>query len=121
MANAIDDVGKPDEAIKIYRDAIKMLDDKRHDGHLSSLYYNLGVTYVRQKKYNEAGVELKKAVEYNNKCKPALPFGGGLQWHEVQSSRHVISRPPDIVRDQFSANETIFGYIRQQPEVSEEG
>ncbi len=67
MANAIDDVGKPDEAIKIYRDAIKMLDDKKHDRHLSSLHYNLGVTYVRQKKYNEARSELKNAIEYNHK------------------------------------------------------
>ncbi len=67
MANAIDDVGKPEEAIKIYRDAIKMLDDKKHARHLSSLHYNLGVTYVRQKKYAEARLELKKAVEYNHK------------------------------------------------------
>ncbi len=67
MANAIDDVGKPEEAIKLYRDAIKMLeDDRSFDKHQSSLYYNLGVTYVRQKKYVEARSELKKAVEYNH-------------------------------------------------------
>lgn len=68
MANAIDDVGKPDEAIKLYRDAIKMLDnDRKYDQHLSSLFYNIGVTYVRQKKYAEARAELKEAVEYNHK------------------------------------------------------
>lgn len=66
IANVIDDVGKPDEAIKIYRDAIKIVkDDKEFDRHLSSLHFNLGVTYTRQKKYLEARQELKKAVEYN--------------------------------------------------------
>ena len=66
MGNVIDDVGKPDEAVKIYRDALKMLEgDKDKDRYLSSLHYNLGVTFVKQKKYDEARIELKKAVEYN--------------------------------------------------------
>src|SRR5215204_3436815 len=65
MANIIDDVGKPGEAIKIYRDAIKILDDdKDMVHHLSSVHYNLGVTLVKQKQYPEARVELKKAVGY---------------------------------------------------------
>ena len=66
MANVIDDVGKPDEAVKIYRDAIKMLDgDTEMVRHLSSIHYNLGVTLTKQKKYNEARAELKKAVGYD--------------------------------------------------------
>ena len=66
MADVIDDVGKPDEAVKIYRDAIKMLkDDKEMTHHLSSVYYNLGVTLIRQKKLTEARAELKKSIEYN--------------------------------------------------------
>jgi len=66
MANVIDDVGKPDEAVKIYRDAIKMLEGEgKMKESLSSLHYNLGVTLVKQKKYNEARVELKKSIEYN--------------------------------------------------------
>lgn len=68
MANVVDDVGKPLEAEKIYRDAIKILgDDKENFPHLSELHYNLAVTYVRQKKYTEARPELKKAVEFNHK------------------------------------------------------
>lgn len=67
MANILDDVGKPDAAIKIYRDAIKMLEgEKDTTRYLSTVHYNLGVTLVAQKQYNEARVELKKAVEYNN-------------------------------------------------------
>src|SRR5688572_22322707 len=68
MANVIDDVGKPDEAVKIYRDAIKMLEagqDTRQ--YLSSLHYNLGLTLFRQKKNDDARVELKRAVEYNQR------------------------------------------------------
>ncbi len=62
----IDDVGKPKEAIKIYRDAEKILkDDKDLTAHLSSIYYNLGVTYTRQKLYTEAREEQKKAVIHN--------------------------------------------------------
>jgi len=68
MANVIDDTGKPEAAVKIYRDAIKMLDgDKKMEAHLSSLQYNLGVTLVRQKNYTEARAELKKAIEHNPK------------------------------------------------------
>lgn len=66
IANCLDDEGKPAEAIKIYRDAEDILksfpDMKRH---LASIYYNLGVTYVREKKYAEARVELKHAVDNN--------------------------------------------------------
>jgi tetratricopeptide (TPR) repeat protein len=68
MANVIDDVGKPDEAVRIYRDGNKMLEgDPTMLPHLSSMHYNLGVTYVRQKKYAESREELKKAVIYNFK------------------------------------------------------
>ncbi|HEY8560774.1 MAG TPA: tetratricopeptide repeat protein [Pyrinomonadaceae bacterium] len=66
IANVWDDKGQSDEAIKLYQDGIKMLrDEKDSDEHLSSLYFNLGVTYTRLKKYSEAREALKKAVEYN--------------------------------------------------------
>ena len=66
MANCLDDVGKGDEAIKIYRQAEEMLkSDVGMQHHLSSVYYNLGVTYVRQKNYVDAKTELKKAIEAN--------------------------------------------------------
>jgi tetratricopeptide (TPR) repeat protein len=64
IASVIDDIGKPEEAVKIFRDAIKIIkDDKDFVKHLASLYFNLGVTYTRQKKYVEARTELKRAVE----------------------------------------------------------
>ena len=66
MGNVIDDIGKPDEAVTIYRDAIKMLDgDPDKARYLASLHFNLGVTFAKQKKHHEARAELKKAVEYN--------------------------------------------------------
>lgn len=66
MANCLDDAGKPDEALNIYRQAETIL--KAEVGtqrHLASVYYNIGLTYVRQKKYTEARAELKKAIENN--------------------------------------------------------
>lgn len=67
MANVIDDAGKPGEAVKLYRDAIKMLEGEvEMTRHLSSIHYNLGVTLTRQKKYNDARAELKKAVDYDH-------------------------------------------------------
>lgn len=64
IANALDDEGKPKEAIKIYRDAedivASMPDMKRH---LSSINYNLAITYFRLKKFTESRAEAKKAVE----------------------------------------------------------
>lgn len=66
MASIIDDVGKPEDAVKIYLDAIKALGgDKEFVTYLSSLHYNLGVTYVRLKRYPDSRASLKKAVEYD--------------------------------------------------------
>ncbi len=66
IANVIDDLGRSDEAINIYKDAISVLrSDKSLSRHLASVHYNLGVTYVKQKRYPEARETLKKAVELN--------------------------------------------------------
>jgi tetratricopeptide (TPR) repeat protein len=66
IANVIDDAGKPKEAVKIFRDAIKILEkEKDMDRHLSSVHFNLGITYFRQNLMAESRAELKKSVEYN--------------------------------------------------------
>ncbi|HRI04761.1 MAG TPA: tetratricopeptide repeat protein [Pyrinomonadaceae bacterium] len=63
IANTLDDAGKPDDAIKIYRDGLKLLEGETQFGkYRSSLNYNLGVTFVKQKKYNDARQALKSAV-----------------------------------------------------------
>ena len=68
MANVIDDIGKPDEAVKIYLDAIKILEgEKDMVKHLSSVHYNLAVAFAKQKKYLDARKESKKAVEYDHR------------------------------------------------------
>ncbi|HEY0426882.1 MAG TPA: tetratricopeptide repeat protein [Pyrinomonadaceae bacterium] len=66
IGNLLDDLGKPQDAIQVYKDALKILEDKKeYQRGLSSIYYNLGVTYTRQKQYKEAREALKKAVENN--------------------------------------------------------
>lgn len=66
IANVLDDQGKSKEAIEIYRKAIKQLeDDAGYKSHVSKLYYNVGVTYTKQKQYAEAREALKKSVEYD--------------------------------------------------------
>jgi Tfp pilus assembly protein PilF len=68
IANVLDDSGKPKEAIELYQKAIKQLEgDAEPQPHLSSFYYNLGITYFRQKQYKEAREASKKAVELNFK------------------------------------------------------
>ncbi len=63
MANILDEKGKPQEAIKLYQEGLKLLEgDKRFGAYRASLHYNLGVTYVQQKKNNEARASLKSAV-----------------------------------------------------------
>lgn len=67
IANAIDDAGKPKDAIKLYNDALKILkNEPEMKHHIPSVHYNLGVTYTRQKMYDEAKDQLKRAVELNN-------------------------------------------------------
>ena len=64
IASNLDDFGKADEAIQIYQDGLKALEgDNRFVHSRSSLQYNLGITYARQKKSAEARQALKSAVE----------------------------------------------------------
>lgn len=66
IANTWDDQGNPQKAIDLYQETIKILqDEKNNQTALSSVYYNLGVTYTSLKQYKEAKDALKKAVEYN--------------------------------------------------------
>lgn len=66
IANILDDQGKPKEAIEIYQKVIKQFENEpEFQSHLSNLYYNLGVTYTRQKQYKEAREALKKAVQFD--------------------------------------------------------
>lgn len=63
IANAYDDQGNPEKAVELYKQGIKMLEgDAAYKTYLASLYYNLGVTNVRQKQLKEARENLKKAV-----------------------------------------------------------
>jgi hypothetical protein len=64
IANVLDDEGKPNEAIEIYKDAIKQLKgDKSFKTGVSSLYYNLAITYYRQKMTAESKSAVKEAIE----------------------------------------------------------
>ena len=66
MANILDDLKKPDEAIKIYKDALKILDDDpKFIRHIAELHFNMGITYFRMNKLLEARNETKKALELN--------------------------------------------------------
>ncbi len=66
IASSVDDVGKPDEAMKIYQEAEGVLKGYPElKAQLSSVYYNMGITFFRQKKYQDARRVLKLAVENN--------------------------------------------------------
>ncbi len=66
MANNLDDLGKHDDAIKIYQDGLKALEgNKDFDHYRSSLYFNLGITQFRLKKNVEARQSFKSAIENN--------------------------------------------------------
>lgn len=68
LANIVDDQGNPKKAVEIYQSAIKALeDDPEYQSHVASLYYNLGITYTRQKRSKEAREALKSAVLFNFK------------------------------------------------------
>lgn len=66
VASILDDQGNHERAIGIYIDAITIL--KRGNGgdsQLSSLHFNLGITYVRQKMYAESREQLKRSIDYD--------------------------------------------------------
>lgn len=61
-----DDQGNPKKAVELYNEGIKNLEkEKGYEHHVSSLYYNLGITYFRQKDGAKAKQAFKKAIEYN--------------------------------------------------------
>lgn len=64
MANILDDLEKPEEALKIYKDALKILDgDPKFIRHIAEIHFNMGITYFRMNKLLEARNEAKKAIE----------------------------------------------------------
>lgn len=66
IANILDDEGKPKEAISIYLKAIDQLKNSpEYKANVSSLYYNLGVAYFRQKQFKDAREALKQSVSLN--------------------------------------------------------
>jgi len=66
LGNVLDDLKKYDDAVRLYNDAIKILENEKDmRPHLSSLHYNLGVSLRRQNKEKEAREEMKKAIIAN--------------------------------------------------------
>lgn len=64
IANNLDDLGKSDDAVKIYQDGLKILEgDSRFSKYRARLYFNLGVTYLKLKKDPDARQAFKLAVE----------------------------------------------------------
>lgn len=120
IANVLDDQGNPVKAIQLYKDAIKIIgDDPQFSSHLSSLYFNLGVTYARQSMFDDARQVLKKAVElnfsyaspnyllavvfYQTKYKiPALLAAGRLVSLETNSQRSALA--VKIINDILGGN-----------------
>ena len=56
MANCLDISGKSEQAVQLYKDAIKLVPD------LGILYYNLGLTYINQNKHDDAFECFKKSA-----------------------------------------------------------
>jgi len=63
-----DTQGKPEEAIKYYKEAISL------DSEFSEAYNGLGVVYVKQEKWQEALKCFKKALENKLYTTPHLPY-----------------------------------------------
>jgi len=63
MGNDLDELGKTQDAIKVYKSALK------HFSNDHLLYYNLGVSYKKIQKYSDAKEAFKEAV----KIKPTHP------------------------------------------------
>jgi hypothetical protein len=63
IANNLDDSGKSEEAIALFKTAMKILkEDKSLNSQLGEISYNFGLTYFRLKQYTEARNVLKDGV-----------------------------------------------------------
>lgn len=59
LGNCYDQNGKPEEAIRIYTEGLKLYP------YQHNLFYNRGITYANQKKYKEAISDYKQAIQSN--------------------------------------------------------
>lgn len=71
-ANALDNMGKSDEAVKVYEEAIRRFPLN------NSFYHELGVLKYNQKKYIEANELFKKSIKYNPYYAPSHLQMGNL-------------------------------------------
>jgi len=66
IANILDDNGKSAEAIKVYKDSVKLLrENKNASRQLAEADFNLGVAYARLKQFAESRAALKEGLEAN--------------------------------------------------------
>jgi len=66
IASDLDDSGKSEEAIEVFKDAIKILkNDKTLAHQMGDVAYNMGITHFRRKEYNEARTILKEGITAN--------------------------------------------------------
>lgn len=64
IGNYWDDNGRSNDAIKLYKEGIDILKkDKQSDASMARLYFNLGISYYRQKKNEDAREAEKNAVK----------------------------------------------------------
>ncbi len=88
LANAYKDLGIDEEAINYY----KKITSIQYDNHLA--YYNLGLLYQKQKKYDKAQNYYLKAIELNEKYSPAY-YALGLTYvseNNIDKARDTLQK-----------------------------
>lgn len=98
--NVLDILGKPDEAIRVYRKGISRFPDA------ASLYLEIGNVYVSQEKYNDAlasfnkGIDLQPAFSSNYYRAAQLYFGSdnAKVWGLVYAEAAILLAPDNSGR-----------------------
>jgi Flp pilus assembly protein TadD len=98
IGNNLDDMGRPNDAIKVYKEGIKILPTE------SLLHFNLAVTYLNQRRVDDARRSLKNAVALRPDHPSAhfllamVYFEGGYRVPALLAGVRFLALEPDSQR-----------------------
>lgn len=106
LANALDELGKPDEAIAVYDTILAKYPNQY------SAWFNKGIVYYKQKKYKEATASFQRTVLINSYYTSAHYFLGKIAMEQGNLPQAMLSFATNlIVNPNNKYASTIVGYL----------
>jgi len=106
LANALDELGKPDESIAVYDTILAKYPNQY------SAWFNKGIVYYKQKKYKEATASFQRTILINSYYTSAHYFLGKIEMEQGNLPQAMLSFTTNLlINPSNKYASTIIGYL----------